>query len=31
LDGADRGTPPASQPPEVLAFAERLLQRPAQR
>ena len=31
LDGADRGAPPTSQPPEVLAFAERLLQRPAQR
>lgn len=24
LDGADRGAPPAPQPPEVLAFAERL-------
>jgi hypothetical protein len=31
LDGADRGAPAAPQPPEVLAFAERLLQRPAQR
>lgn len=31
LDAADRGAPPAPQPPEVLAFAERLLQRPAQR
>jgi len=31
LDAADRGAPPAAQPPEVMAFAERLLQRPAQR